>query len=40
LIEAAKEDPAIGGVMIHCYRSLVEKFSKDTISKPAETPPE
>ena len=28
LLEAAKEDPAIGGVMIHCYRSLAEKFSK------------
>ena len=28
LLEAAKGDPAIGGVMIHCYRSLAEKFSK------------
>jgi hypothetical protein len=29
LLEAAKEDPAIGGVMLHCYRSLFEKFRKN-----------
>jgi hypothetical protein len=28
LLEAAERDPAIGGVMLHCYRSLFEKFSK------------
>jgi hypothetical protein len=27
LLEAAKRDPAIGGVMIHCYRSLFEKIN-------------
>lgn len=26
LLYTAKEDPAMGGVMIHCYRSLVEKL--------------
>ena len=30
LLETAKEDPAMGGVMVHCYRSLVERF--DTVS--------
>jgi hypothetical protein len=30
LMEAAEGDPTIGGVMIHCYRGLVEKFSKGT----------
>ena len=29
LLEAAKADPAIGGVMLHCYRSLFEKFRKN-----------
>ncbi len=28
LLVAAKADPAIGGVMLHCYRSLFEKFRK------------
>jgi hypothetical protein len=28
LLEAAKRDPAIGGLMLHCYRSLLEKFRK------------
>jgi hypothetical protein len=36
LLEAAEGDPAIGGVMIHCYRGLVEKFSKDTPDKPVQ----
>ncbi len=30
LLEAAKRDPAMGGVMIHCYRSLFEKVNNDT----------
>ncbi len=33
LLEAAQRDPAIGGVMIHCYRSLSEKFNNDTPDK-------
>lgn len=37
LLEAAEGDPAIGGVMIHCYRGLVEKFSKDAPNKPVQT---
>ena len=28
LLETAKGDPAMGGVMIHCYRSLFEKLNK------------
>ena len=40
LLEAAEGDPAIGGVMIHCYRGLVEKFSKDRPKKPVQTPSE
>lgn len=28
LLEAAKRDPAIGGLMLHCYRSLSEKFRR------------
>jgi len=40
LLDAAKADPAIGGVMIHCYRSLVERFGKDTANKPVKTAPE
>jgi hypothetical protein len=28
LQETAKRDPAIGGVMLHCYRSLLEKFGR------------
>jgi len=40
LLEAAEEDPAIGGVMLHCYRGLVEKFRKDTPNKPVRTPSE
>ncbi len=30
LLEEAKRDPAIGGLMIHCYRSFFEKFNNDT----------
>jgi hypothetical protein len=29
LMEAAEGDPAIGGVMLHCYRGLVEKLDRD-----------
>jgi hypothetical protein len=35
LMETAKKDPALGGVMIHCYRSLVDR-SKNETSKPPE----
>jgi hypothetical protein len=28
LLEETKTDPAIGGVMLHCYRSLLEKFGR------------
>jgi hypothetical protein len=34
LLETAKRDPAIGGVMIHCYRSLLEKFNQDSPYRP------
>jgi hypothetical protein len=40
LLEAAGRDPAIGGVMIHCYRSLFEKLNKDTPYKPGQAMPE
>ncbi len=40
LMEAAEGDPAIGGVMIHCYRGLVEKFGKDTPNKQVSSTPE
>jgi hypothetical protein len=33
LMETAKEDPAIGGVMIHCYRGLVEMSQKEIAEK-------
>jgi hypothetical protein len=29
LMETAREDPAIGGVMIHCYRGMVEISNKE-----------
>jgi hypothetical protein len=34
LLETAKGDPAMGGVMIHCYRSLVEKLNNNNPNKP------
>jgi hypothetical protein len=34
LLEIARADPAMGGVMIHCYRSFVEKSTEET---PGET---
>ncbi len=40
LLKAAEGNPAIGGVMIHCYRGLVEKFSKGLPNKPVQTPSE
>jgi hypothetical protein len=40
LLEAAKRDPAIGGVMIHCYRSLSEKLNSNFPRQPAQVPPE
>jgi hypothetical protein len=40
LLEAAKRDPSIGGVMIHCYRSLFEKINNDTSSKPESVTPD
>jgi hypothetical protein len=39
LMETAKGDPAMGGVMIHCYRSLAEKFNNDTPNKSGQTTP-
>jgi hypothetical protein len=33
LLEAAERDLAIGGVMVHCYRSLSEKFNNDISEK-------
>jgi hypothetical protein len=40
LLEAAKRDPAIGGVMIHCYRSLFERFNNDTPYEPGQVGPD
>jgi len=40
LLEVADRDPAIGGVMIHCYRSLFEKLTNNTPNVPAQVPPE
>jgi hypothetical protein len=40
LLKIAETDPAIGGVMIHCYRSLIEKFDQESsggTGKPAPT---
>jgi hypothetical protein len=36
LLKKAKEDPAIGGVMIHCYRSLLEKLDNDASEQSGE----
>jgi hypothetical protein len=39
LLETAERDVAIGGVMIHCYRSLSEKLTKNTpVAAGQETP--
>ncbi len=40
LLEAAERDPAIGGVMVHCYRSLFEKLNNDIPFKPGQVTPE
>ena len=40
LLEVAERDPAIGGVMIHCYRSLFEKLTNNTPNVLAQVPPE
>jgi hypothetical protein len=40
LLEAAKRDAAIGGVMIHCYRSLFEKLNNNVPHHPAQVTPE
>jgi hypothetical protein len=40
LLEAAERDPAIGGVMIHCYRSLFEKFTNNPPDVPGQVTPE
>jgi hypothetical protein len=37
LLEIAKADQAMGGIMIHCYRSLVEILHKNSPNKPVET---
>ncbi len=39
LMEAAERDPAIGGVMIHCYRSLFEKLNTDVPYGPRQVTP-
>jgi hypothetical protein len=40
LLEASKRDPVMGGIMIHCYRSLFEKLNHDTPYKPGQVTPE
>ncbi len=40
LMEAAKRDPAIGGVMIHSYRSLFEKLNHRAPYQPDQLTPE
>jgi len=40
LLEEARQDPAIGGVMVHCYRSFFEKFNSDTPYKPEQVTPD
>ncbi len=39
LLEIAKADQAMGGVMIHCYRSLVEILRNNSTNKSVETEP-
>jgi len=36
LLETAKGDPSMDGVMIHCYRSLVEKLNTNDPNKSEE----
>jgi hypothetical protein len=40
LLETAERDTAVGGVMIHCYRSLFEKFNNDPPNVPGKVTPE
>ena len=37
LSNKAKEDPVIGGLMIHCYRGLIEKLDNGTPDQPDES---
>ena len=39
LLDTAKGDPVMGGVMIHCYRSLVEKFNDNDPNTGADNTP-
>ena len=39
LMQAAKEDPAIGGLMIHCYRGLLDLFNEEVSRTPETTRP-
>ena len=32
VLETAKADPAMGGVMIHCYRTVIEKFKDEPLA--------
>jgi hypothetical protein len=38
LLETAKGDPAVGGLMIHCYRSLAEKLNQGCSPTGEKTP--
>ncbi len=40
LLEVAKADPTMGGVMIHCYRSLIEKFNDEVPGAAGKMPPD
>jgi hypothetical protein len=40
LLRAAKRDAAIGGIMIHCYRSLLEKLNNDSPLRLEQVTPE
>jgi hypothetical protein len=40
VLEIAKADPAMGGVMIHCYRSLIEKRNNETLSETGKMIPD
>lgn len=40
LLENGKGDPAMGGVMVHCYRSLSEKLDNDTPDREGSMTPE
>ncbi len=40
LLQEAERDPAIGGLMIHCYRSFFEKFNNDSPYPPGQMTPD